>query len=84
MARTNDMLNKKEFLHRINALRWEIRKRKRLYSGDSEFTNPISSGEVKRLRGILSSWEKQFKERFGTFPTNQSLKKVISESGIDD
>lgn len=77
MARTNDMLNREEFLHRINRLRMEIKTRMNV-RGDK-----ISTGEVSRLRGVLSSWIGQYKKRYGVNPSMQSESKVMSQLEMD-
>ncbi|MAH46021.1 hypothetical protein CMI37_09325 [Candidatus Pacearchaeota archaeon] len=77
MARTNDMLNREEFLHRINRLRMEIK------TGMNVRGDKISTGEVSRLRGVLSSWIGQYKKRYGVNPSMQSESKVMSQLEMD-
>ena len=60
MARMNSMLNEREFTHRINRLRWEIKLKCRPWLKDE-----LSPTDIKRLKGVLEEWEKQFKKRFG-------------------
>ena len=78
MARMNSMLNEREFTHRINRLRWEIKLKCRPWLKDV-----LSLAEIKRFKEVLKEWEKQFKKRFGHMPKHQTLQQVTKEIGID-